>query len=336
MTLHRLTVVAYLAILSGCFNPRPAANLLCGPAGECPSGQTCGLDGRCHAADAVTDAPVDSPPDAPPVACQSDMDCRTPPDTCSTQGTCNLASFTCTFPAVDCSSMTDECNLGVCDVSAGGCMARPRNEGNACGAGTECGPFGACGGFDATCDNSGTQMRACTDHTCSAGTCTATPRNDVASCVRDTTGVTCNSPTRTDCGTCGGFSDVCDNMGTQSCTCNTFTCQNETCTSSSTACSADCTRDTTGITCSPNTVSNCSGCQYPADCANIAPDQSCTCSSFTCQGGGCQQQDMSCAQPCTRNTDGNFCGCRICPNGEAQPRTCTAGLCRNSGVCGEC
>jgi hypothetical protein len=340
MTLHHLSVVAYLGILIGCFNPRPVPNLQCGPGDECPSGLTCGLDNMCHAVDATvidlpSDGPVDSPPDAAPVACQSDMDCRTAPDICLNQGTCNLASFTCDFPPVDCSSKSDDCNLGVCDVTAGGCVARPRNEGNACGTGTVWGPFGVCGNFDGTCDASGTQTRTRTDHTCVVGACTETTRNESADCLRNTDGITCNTPTQS-CDVCGGFADNCDNTGTQSCTSTSFTCQNETCTPSSTTVSVECTRNTNGTTCAPDTTS-CTPCMWPSLCAETAPPQSCTCSSFTCQSGSCSQQDSSCPQPCSRETDGVRCGsCVACPPGEGRaPQECDAGQCV-VGSCSAC
>jgi hypothetical protein len=339
MTLHRLVIAAALAIsVAGCFNPHPAPNLMCGPAESCPPGMTCGLDGVCHTEGAGFDAPVsiDAAVDAPPVACQGNQDCQTPPDRCSTAGTCNLTSHTCEFGSVDCSSMNDECNLGVCALGTGACVTMARNEGNTCGAGTSCGPFGACGDFSSVCDGSGMQTRSCTDHACRAGSCVASSRDEMASCVRNTNGATCDTPTETACNACGGFSDtdVCDNTGTHSCTCTTFACQNETCTPTSTSCTVGCTRNTNGTTCSPNSMS-CTACAFSGPCDEDAPDASCTCSAFSCQSGSCARQDTSCTRACNRSTDGDFCGCQPCGS-VGQPRMCAGGSCSALGICGDC
>jgi hypothetical protein len=346
MMLHRLAFAACLAIaVITCFNPHPAANLMCGPADECPPGQTCGLDGLCHTTGTTVpdaspsdgtpiDAAVDAPPDVPMVQCQGDMDCLTPPDVCSKPGTCNLVSHTCDFGAVDCSSKNDDCNVGVCDLGTGSCVASARNEGNTCGAGTACGPFGPCGDFSSVCDGSGTQTRPCTDHTCRSGACMASARNEMATCTRSTNGVTCSSPTESNCNACSGFSDVCDNTGTHNCTCTSFACQNEVCMPTNVSCTTACTRNTNGTMCSPNTMT-CNACQFPSTCANSGPDASCTCSSFSCQSGTCEQHDASCSQPCTRNRDGFPCGCQQCGM-VGTPIFCSGGACTELGICGDC
>jgi hypothetical protein len=338
MTLHPLVVAAALATsLAGCFNPNPRPNLLCGPADSCPPGMTCGIDGVCHTGDAGFDAStsIDAQIDAPPVACQGDQECQTPPDRCSTAGTCNLTSHTCQFGSVDCSSMNNECNLGVCDLGTGACVTTVRNEGNTCGAGTSCGPFGVCGDFSSVCDGSGTQTRSCTDHTCRAGSCVASSRDEMATCVRSTNGVTCDSPTETACNTCGGFADMCDNTGTHSCTCTTFACQSETCVPTSTSCTVGCTRNTNGTTCMPSTKT-CNACAYSDQCDEDAPQASCTCSAFTCQSGSCAQQDTSCTEDCNRTTDGDPCGCEPCGSFDMRSLRCSGGSCSQRGTCGDC
>ena len=324
MTLH--IALACLSIqLAGCFNPRPAAGVMCGAAGQCPPGLACGLDGTCHA--------NDSPPDAPPVACMRNDDCHAPLDRCSTEGTCNLNTYTCDFGAVDCSSMNSECNLGACEPSTGACVARPRNEGLTCGSGTACGPFGPCDDFSSVCDSSGTQTRACTDYTCRAGACTASSRDEPASCVRSTNGTECDKPTETSCGACG-FSDTCDNTGTHSCTCTSSVCQNEVCTPTSRLCTTGCTRNTDDTRCAEPTTT-CNACAFPAACAETAPPASCICSAFACQSGRCARQDTSCTEPCSRSTKGKRCGCEEC-GFVGQPLLCSGGACSDRGVCGDC
>src|SRR5262245_6875853 len=53
--------------LLGCYSPKIANGVPCGPGGECPNGQTCGLDGICGGTGMPTDAPTDEAPteDAP-------------------------------------------------------------------------------------------------------------------------------------------------------------------------------------------------------------------------------------------------------------------------------
>src|SRR5207302_11279216 len=85
----------------------------------------------------------------------------------------------------------------VTETDTGGC-ARNQN-GVTCSA-TTCGTYSACAGFVGTCGNAGTQTRQCTDHTCGSGVCNASaPRNETASCARNTNGVVCGTQ---NCGAC--------------------------------------------------------------------------------------------------------------------------------------
>lgn len=258
--MRALVVVLFL---SGCFNPKLAERLACGPGGACPPGQTCGADLVCHRpGEAIPDAPggardgapgtaSDAKPDAAPVGCQSNVDCATPPDPCSQAGTCDLGTHLCTFPAVTCTQLDSECAVGACDPTNGACVAMPRNENASCGAGTTCGAFGVCGGFADTCDESGTQSRSCTVNACHAGACVGTPMTDSASCTRASTdGAFCGTETEINCGACGGFSGTCGNDGTQSCTCVQPTCLGGTCSNqTSSTCVLGCTRNTNGTPC---------------------------------------------------------------------------------------
>lgn len=61
---HRASLVV-LAIAAGCYDPRVARGVQCGPNGECPAGQTCELtSNRC---DGEPVGPVDAMVDVPPL-----------------------------------------------------------------------------------------------------------------------------------------------------------------------------------------------------------------------------------------------------------------------------
>jgi len=256
MKFHPIVLAVLLA--TGCYSPRFKNEIACDPAGACPPGTTCGPDGKCHApgtGNALIDAPagvldIDAPVviDARPVGCAADPDCMTPPDLCSKPGTCDLSKHECVFPAVDCSAMNDECNLGTCEAATGNCIKASANGGIICGAGNVCGAFGPCGGFDTVCDSSGTQTRPCTQNTCQAGICTAHAFSDTQACSRGTDGVSCGATTVTACYACS-YAGVCSESGSQACTCTDRVCASDGCTAVSRSCTQTCTRDTEGKAC---------------------------------------------------------------------------------------
>ena len=197
--------ILLVLLISGCFQPKLAEHLACGPDGACPPGQTCGIDSLCHregepatldsgvTQDSATgvdappgDAATDAMVDAAPVGCQSNADCPAP-DPCTQPGTCNLGTHVCAFTPVSCTQLDSDCAVGVCDPTNGACTAMPRNENQSCGAGMTCGAFGQCSGFSDACDESGTQSRTCTNNTCHAGACVGTTMTDTASCMRGAT-----------------------------------------------------------------------------------------------------------------------------------------------------
>lgn len=242
--------------LAACFNPRFKDDLACGPGGECPPGQTCGADLRCHAPSdaATTDGRPDTnlpdgAPDAVPVACTGDGECQTPPNACFKPGTCDQGAHVCVFPAVDCSGSTDSCNDAVCDMTSGECVRVPINENGPCGDRT-CGDYGDCTGFVDTCDSSGTQTRDCQQPTCQAGACNTLAVQETQDCARVTDGVTCDVATVTDCGACSGSTNAgCGPGGSQSCTCTDHTCQGDVCTAVATTCAQPCTELAEGDVC---------------------------------------------------------------------------------------
>ena len=225
-------------------------SLACGQVseeGDMGGGESPG-DHRADASDDDNQGPLDdggspSSPDATPVDCDGPEDCTNPDDPCLLPGTCE--NHTCVFPEKDCSGLDSECTRGVC-ADNGECEARAIREAMACGDGImHCGGFGACGQFADTCDESGTQSRACADSTCQAGECvTGDPYVDTRSCQRDTDGTTCAAST-TSCGTCA-YSSTCDRTAPPvSCTRTDHTCGNETCGSATVSLpDLSCDRDT--------------------------------------------------------------------------------------------
>jgi hypothetical protein len=349
MSATRLVLLASLALLTACFNPSFKEDIACGPQESCPSGLSC-VDGICRGGgggsiDApVIDGPVidastpDATVDATLVQCTRNEDCQTPSSRCQLPGTCDTKAGVCNFGAVDCSSMNGECTTGVCEEATGACVAQPTNEDALCGRGDDCGAFGPCGSFDQVCDSSGTASRTCTRNACRAGVCAGTQRTDTAACTRVTEGVDCQNDTVTSCGECGSFSETCDESGSQTCTCTDFKCRADVCAPVATSCAQACSRDTDGTTCA-NPTEACPSCAYPSTCALEAPARTCTCNTFTCSSGSCATVPSSCTRACSRNTNGNRCGCVQCPAGEGgRLRACNAGTCTNDPTsgCGDC
>ncbi|MCB9850760.1 MAG: hypothetical protein H6817_08650 [Phycisphaerales bacterium] len=137
-------------------------------------------------------------------------------DLCTIDDACAIGS--CTGVPVDCSHLDDDCNVGVCEPTTGGCIAVPRNEGGACDDGNGCTVndacnSGICEGVTKDCSASGD---VCNTGVCigTTGVCEAIPANEGAAC-DDSDGCTqndvCNS------GTCAGtpldcsaFDDACN------------------------------------------------------------------------------------------------------------------------------
>ena len=88
-------------------------------------------------------------------------------DPCTTPGTCLLGTCTGILP-VDCSSVDDQCNVGVCNATSGMCFQQPANEGAACDDGDLCTvadvcTAGTCGGSPKDCSSE--------DEQCGTGLC---------------------------------------------------------------------------------------------------------------------------------------------------------------------
>ncbi len=128
-----------------------------GPCDGCEQAEQCVLDEDCLSLLCVEGA-------CAPADCQTDADCSafttkcaagvcTPGKTCAAQptnegGPCDdddkcttddlCSEGACAGAPVDCTMLTDGCNVGVCDPDDGLCAAEPANEGNPCDDGDAC------------------------------------------------------------------------------------------------------------------------------------------------------------------------------------------------------
>ncbi len=205
-------------------------------------------------------------------------------DNCTENDTC--ASGVCAGTAIDCSSLDDDCNEGVCNEADGQCEANPINEGGACDDGLYCNvgetcSLGVCGG------GSGRDCSAfadqCNTGECDEGldTCYSQPANEGGACndsLYCNVGETCSS------GVCGGgTARDCSASADQ---CNTGECDEvlDTCFSQP-ANDNDTCND--GIACTENDT--CSGGLCSGSANNDLCDDSNVCTDDTCNPSvGCE------------------------------------------------
>ncbi len=138
-----------------------------------------------------------------------------------------------------------------CDDASTSCEKTP-----ACGKDSDC-PVSTCGttawsncsGFSNECDETGTMTKVCVNYRCDDGECVEVPQNLQDDCTRDTEDDTCESDgwceggncihgckVDSDCAPqaceswsiCSGYSDTCDETGTQERTCYTESCNTST------------------------------------------------------------------------------------------------------------
>ncbi len=110
----------------------------------------------------------------------------------------------------DCSALTDQCNVGVCNETLDTCEAQPTNEGLACDDGDLCTTgdvctAGVCAGTAVDCS---ALTDACNVGTCNpaTGICEAVPANEGLSC---DDGIFCNGTETCSAGTCVSSGDPC-------------------------------------------------------------------------------------------------------------------------------
>ena len=171
------------------------------------------------------------------------------------------------------------------------------------------GEFGECGGFDGTCDETGTQSR--TDVVCQDGAETEVALEQ--DCRRDTDDVVVSEG---EFGECGGFDDACDEGGTQSRT--DVICENGS--EVDLLVSQACQRDTDGTIVSQG---------EPGECGNFASDCDETGLALrldeVCRDGELVQEEAE--EECERDTDGI-----VLAEGDFGPCGDFEGACDETGV----
>lgn len=195
----------------------------CTTGDQCVAGACTGAEMDCSALDGVCEVGECNPetgscvaaPLADGAACD-DADPCTAGDACAS-GECVPDGPT------DCSSLTDSCNVGMCDAAAGGCVAVPLSEGASCDDGDACTTgdscsSGVCGGVGRDCSH--------LDDECAAGTCNPSTGSCEAMAVADGTlcddGDGCTTTDRCSAGVCAGSSALdCSHLDDQ---CNAGAC----------------------------------------------------------------------------------------------------------------
>jgi len=215
---------------------------------------------------------------------------------CCIASQCGPGAWTCSAPGYTCQCPGVVCN-GVCIAGGNCCQATD------CGT-SGCGNFGACGGYSDTCDESGTWSRSCTTYSCNSNVCGSSTTTDSQPCTRDTDTNVCVALSCPSWGNCGGFSDICDEGGTQARTCTVSTCVTGSCTPGTRDENQNCTRDTDNTPCGganwicvngscscPGPLVNCGGnCQSAnacGGCAVLAGVPGAACGTQGCGSWGC-------------------------------------------------
>ena len=206
-------------------------------------------------------------------------------------GACGGFTGTCGEAGSRSRSVTDRvCSTGACRDSArtesGSCSRE--TDGNSCGT-TVTGTWGSCGSFASRCDESGTQSRMSSSFACAAGSCATASMTETRACLRETDGSACGSTSYGSWSRCSGFTDVCDESGSQTRSVSVPVCTAGSCSSVTSTETRSCSRSTTGSRCIDSV-----GCDWS-----------------TCSGGSCRT-----TTPCT----GICCELTICvPRGGACP-----------------
>ncbi|UJR85242.1 hypothetical protein [Sandaracinus amylolyticus] len=216
--------------------------------------------------------------------------------TCSTSGSRTRTISTPTCASGSCAMIqTIETDTAGCARTTDGVM---------CGAPIP-GAWSLCGGYDDSCDESGTQSRTITTPRCNAGTCTgSTTAPEMRACSRDTDGLMCGAETCTDYGLCvrtSSSGSACMGNGVQTRRCTGAQCSAGTCAMSGVriderACflgGDPCERGRTCGACQPLVGTTCT--------RGAAGYRECTIQGGTCGMGGCggNSADVTIWERCT-------------------------------------
>ncbi|MEQ9076456.1 MAG: hypothetical protein RLP09_21550 [Sandaracinaceae bacterium] len=196
------------------------------------------------------------------------------------------------------------------------------------------GGWSGCGGFSGTCDETGTQSRTVTTPRCMAGVCSTEVTMESRSCARTTEDTTCGSTTYSGWGSCGGYSNACDQTGTQSRTRTRRLCRSGSCANVNNSESRGCSRTVSDGTSCGGTWSRCCG----GVCRDLRTNGNCGGCGVNCNAIG-----LSCANTGTGGYSCRGCstnascqsilnGSATCYNVAAPPAWCQC-QCSGNGVC---
>ncbi|RKI35460.1 hypothetical protein D7Y27_31625 [Corallococcus sp. AB004] len=238
-------------------------------------------------------------------------------------GSCEGFSDFCDTTGTQSRTVTaSTCGSGTCNASSSSTetQACTRAAPNTNCAAPSYGAWGACSFSDA-CAQTGTQSRTVTSHgySCASGQCVASTSTETQACTRNTNGASCGAPSYGGWESCGGYSDTCDQTGTQSRSVTSYTCSNGTCGSSSNSESQACSRNTEGTYCGTN-AGGWGSCGGFSDYCDASGSQSRTVTDYACGGGSCN--------PSSSDTESRACT-RTAPG----PQSCQAGS-ESWGSCG--
>ncbi|HJL02977.1 MAG TPA: hypothetical protein RMH85_34440 [Polyangiaceae bacterium LLY-WYZ-15_(1-7)] len=265
-------------------------------------------------------------------ACSRDTDgvsCGT--DGCGGWGSCGGFTGFCDETGTQSRTCTSfACSAGSCDSSSfldTRACSRSR-DGQSCGT-TMTSAWGTCGGYSGTCDESGTQSRTVTTYSCASDSCRSSTETDVRECFRDTDGVSCGMTMTSAWGSCGGFTEFCDESGTQSRTVTEYECVAGGCDPSVTMESRACSRSRDGQSCGTTMTSAWGPCGgFTSDC-DQSGTQTRTVTTYSCGSDSCQSSVEVESRSCTRNTEDDPCGGGLGDCG--QPGSCSSGVCQGAG-----
>lgn len=310
--------------LTDCADP-DCTGMTCDDSSVCTTGDACAPDGTCTGTMMACD-------DGNPCTddfCDPVNGCATTPNT----ATCD-DGFWCNGP--------DTCMDGACTIhGAPPCPSFCNETTRACeecSVDTDCGTptFGAWSAcsYAGTCDESATRTRSVMTPRCTGGTCVVATTNETEACTRNTDGTTCGTTTYGTYGTCGGYSNACDETGSQSRSVTTRVCRSGSCASETSSQSRTCSRTVANGTSCGGMWQRCCG----GACTDLTTNRHCGACAVDCTTEG-----LTCA---STGTGGYACrGCSsnaqcqrllnsaaTCYNISSPPAFCQC-QCASTGVC---
>ncbi len=313
----------------------------CDDGTQCTESDACAADGTCTgtAITCADDNPCTDDGCDPGSGCtfsNNTADCDDGfycdgPDRC-TDGSCQgVGPPPCTQ---FCNDTTDSCDQCLADSDCGSVMH---------------GSWSACSYEGGTCDTTGTQTRSVMTPHCNAGTCVVDTSTEMQSCTRTTDGTMCGTSTYTSWGSCGGYSDGCDQSGTQQRTRTDHTCSAGSCGSTGASETRSCSRTVADGThcgsdshhaCCSGSCTDLSGNSHCGACRINCSAHGMTCSAvpvvcggtpgYSCTGCGSNAACRTIYDSRTTCWDGASCGV----NSRHCQCQCTCTLCTCSGGCG--